>query len=220
MCDSPVMRSAFSLNSSISRFSGSEASYYKSDSQLDVVDESCSDNSSLEVWDCSEDAESLGSCAKNRDSYPYRLQLEKDVVLLYSLVCLIKLGQGIMSLLIWYKRLQQKLHEEMELHIILENAIKKNAAKLSSSSCLPHHVGHLFILLLFSMATTNFNNLKFKAVHYQETGVPEGDPRLSSFGLMKNSRDGKSYSTNLAYTPPEFLQKGTLHDNKYSLGFD
>ncbi|KAL2895515.1 Serine/threonine-protein kinase BSK1 [Bienertia sinuspersici] len=28
-----------------------------------------------------------------------------------------------------------------------------------------------------------------------------GDPRLSCFGLMKNSRDGKSYSTNLAYTP-------------------
>lgn len=36
----------------------------------------------------------------------------------------------------------------------------------------------------------------------------EGDPRLSSFGLMKNSRDGKSYSTNLAYTPPEFLRTG------------
>lgn len=37
----------------------------------------------------------------------------------------------------------------------------------------------------------------------------DGDPRLSSFGLMKNSRDGKSYSTNLAYTPPEFLRTGT-----------
>ncbi|KAH7544830.1 hypothetical protein FEM48_Zijuj01G0027800 [Ziziphus jujuba var. spinosa] len=36
----------------------------------------------------------------------------------------------------------------------------------------------------------------------------DGDPRLSSFGLMKNSRDGKSYSTNLAYTPPEFLRTG------------
>ncbi|VAI24761.1 unnamed protein product [Triticum turgidum subsp. durum] len=33
-----------------------------------------------------------------------------------------------------------------------------------------------------------------------------GDPRLSCFGLMKNSRDGKSYSTNLAYTPPEYLR--------------
>ncbi|KAJ9188593.1 hypothetical protein P3X46_003935 [Hevea brasiliensis] len=37
-----------------------------------------------------------------------------------------------------------------------------------------------------------------------------GDPRLSSFGLMKNSRDGKSYSTNLAYTPPEFLRTGRV----------
>ncbi|PIA32692.1 hypothetical protein AQUCO_04400111v1 [Aquilegia coerulea] len=39
----------------------------------------------------------------------------------------------------------------------------------------------------------------------------DGDPRLSSFGLMKNSRDGKSYSTNLAYTPPEFLRTGTQY---------
>ncbi|XP_022924645.1 probable serine/threonine-protein kinase At4g35230 [Cucurbita moschata] len=38
----------------------------------------------------------------------------------------------------------------------------------------------------------------------------DGNPRLSSFGLMKNSRDGKSYSTNLAYTPPEFLRTGRV----------
>ncbi|XP_027113502.1 serine/threonine-protein kinase BSK2-like [Coffea arabica] len=38
----------------------------------------------------------------------------------------------------------------------------------------------------------------------------DGDPRISSFGLMKNSRDGKSYSTNLAYTPPEFLRTGRV----------
>ncbi|XP_040985781.1 serine/threonine-protein kinase BSK2 isoform X2 [Juglans microcarpa x Juglans regia] len=38
----------------------------------------------------------------------------------------------------------------------------------------------------------------------------DGDPRLSSFGLMKNGRDGKSYSTNLAYTPPEFLRTGRV----------
>ncbi|KAL2322230.1 hypothetical protein Fmac_026609 [Flemingia macrophylla] len=40
--------------------------------------------------------------------------------------------------------------------------------------------------------------------------MQDGDPRLSSFGLMKNSRDGKSYSTNLAYTPPEFLRTGRI----------
>lgn len=27
---------------------------------------------------------------------------------------------------------------------------------------------------------------------------------------MKNSRDGKSYSTNLAYTPPEYLRNGKV----------
>ncbi|CAL9161805.1 unnamed protein product [Musa hybrid cultivar] len=37
-----------------------------------------------------------------------------------------------------------------------------------------------------------------------------GDSRLSCFGLMKNSRDGKSYSTNLAYTPPEYLRNGRV----------
>ncbi|XP_062103120.1 serine/threonine-protein kinase BSK5-like [Humulus lupulus] len=36
----------------------------------------------------------------------------------------------------------------------------------------------------------------------------DGNLRLSCFGLMKNSRDGKSYSTNLALTPPEYLRTG------------
>jgi len=38
--------------------------------------------------------------------------------------------------------------------------------------------------------------------------LQDGNPRLSTFGLMKNSRDGKSYSTNLAFTPPEYLRTG------------
>ncbi|KAH7292632.1 hypothetical protein KP509_29G078500 [Ceratopteris richardii] len=48
----------------------------------------------------------------------------------------------------------------------------------------------------------------------------DGNPRLSSFGLMKNSRDGKSYSTNLAYTPPEFLKTGRVTSESviYSFG--
>lgn len=28
---------------------------------------------------------------------------------------------------------------------------------------------------------------------------------------MKNSRDGKSYSTNLAFTPPEYLRTGVSY---------
>ncbi|MCH94043.1 putative serine/threonine-protein kinase, partial [Trifolium medium] len=36
----------------------------------------------------------------------------------------------------------------------------------------------------------------------------DGNPRLSCFGLMKNSRDGRSYSTNLAFAPPEYSRTG------------
>ncbi|KAK8560907.1 hypothetical protein V6N13_026342 [Hibiscus sabdariffa] len=48
----------------------------------------------------------------------------------------------------------------------------------------------------------------------------EGNPRLSCFGLMKNSRDGKSYSTNLAFTPPEYLRTGRVTPESviYSFG--
>ncbi|KAG5124143.1 hypothetical protein JHK82_030880 [Glycine max] len=48
----------------------------------------------------------------------------------------------------------------------------------------------------------------------------EANPRLSCFGLMKNSRDGRSYSTNLAFTPPEYLRTGriTAESVVYSFG--
>ncbi|XP_039134280.1 serine/threonine-protein kinase BSK1-2-like [Dioscorea cayenensis subsp. rotundata] len=38
----------------------------------------------------------------------------------------------------------------------------------------------------------------------------DGIPCLSCFGLVKNSRDSKCYSTNLAYNPPEFLNNGRI----------
>ncbi|PIM97539.1 Serine/threonine protein kinase [Handroanthus impetiginosus] len=46
-----------------------------------------------------------------------------------------------------------------------------------------------------------------------------GDPRLSCFGLMKNSRDGKCYSTNLAYTPPEYLRNGRVTQESVVFSF-
>lgn len=48
----------------------------------------------------------------------------------------------------------------------------------------------------------------FYRLTYIDYTLQDGNPRLSSFGLMKNSRDGKSYSTNLAFTPPEYLKTG------------
>ncbi|XP_028767418.1 serine/threonine-protein kinase BSK7 isoform X2 [Neltuma alba] len=47
----------------------------------------------------------------------------------------------------------------------------------------------------------------------------EGNPRLSCFGLMKNSRDGKSYSTNLAFAPPEYLRTGRVTPETVTYSF-
>ncbi|KAH9611497.1 hypothetical protein KSS87_013630 [Heliosperma pusillum] len=53
-------------------------------------------------------------------------------------------------------------------------------------------------------------NVENWKIYHDLNAYREGDPRLSTFGLMKNSRDGKSYSTNLAYTPPEFMRTGRI----------
>ncbi|KAI7743104.1 hypothetical protein M8C21_013598 [Ambrosia artemisiifolia] len=47
----------------------------------------------------------------------------------------------------------------------------------------------------------------------------DSNPRLSCFGLMKNSRDGKSYSTNLAFTPPEYLRTGRVTPESVTYSF-
>ncbi|KAL2322247.1 hypothetical protein Fmac_026626 [Flemingia macrophylla] len=72
---------------------------------------------------------------------------------------------------------------------------------LSPEECYKRHEHHLFTSTCLNYA------LKFVIDLFT---CQDGDPRLSSFGLMKNSRDGKSYSTNLAYTPPEFLRTGSI----------
>ncbi|KAJ0734479.1 putative transferase, protein kinase RLK-Pelle-RLCK-XII-1 family [Helianthus annuus] len=72
--------------------------------------------------------------------------------------------------------------------------------------------------LLNNMATVSPND-RFTAVAAFTADVKNGDPRLSCFGLMKNSRDGKSYSTNLAYTPPEYLRNGRVTPESVSFSF-
>ncbi|CAN6695731.1 unnamed protein product [Malus baccata var. baccata] len=61
-----------------------------------------------------------------------------------------------------------------------------------------------------------YHNLNAYRVLFDE----DGDPRLSCFGLMRNSRDGKRYSTNLAYTPPKYLRNGRVTPESvvYSFG--
>ncbi|KAK7275143.1 hypothetical protein RIF29_16251 [Crotalaria pallida] len=49
--------------------------------------------------------------------------------------------------------------------------------------------------------------------------IQEGNVRLSCFGLMKNSRNGKSYSTNLAFTPPEYMRTGRISPESVTYSF-
>ncbi|KAK0603736.1 hypothetical protein LWI29_008084 [Acer saccharum] len=163
MCDSPVVQSAFNLNDSISQISCSSNNYYDSDSQLEIVDELRRDDSSLEVLHCTEEVESLGFCAKSANSYPNRLQLEQDV-----------------------QRLQQKLQEEMELHAILENSIKKNAVKLSSPSCLPHHAQELLSNIAVLEITVSKLEQEMISLHFQ-LSQERNERRLAEYRLKHSS---------------------------------
>ncbi|XAR54837.1 Non-specific serine/threonine protein kinase [Bertholletia excelsa] len=75
-----------------------------------------------------------------------------------------------------------------------------------------------------AQALDHCNKENWKIYHdlnaYRVLFDEDGDPRLSSFGLIKNSQDGKSYSTNLAYAPPEFLRTGRVAPESviYSFG--
>ncbi|KAL6995951.1 Serine/threonine-protein kinase bsk1 [Sarracenia purpurea var. burkii] len=68
----------------------------------------------------------------------------------------------------------------------------------------------LYIAEALDYCSTEGRPLYYDLNAYRVLFDENGDPRLSCFGLMKNSRDGKSYSTNLAYTPPEYLKNGRV----------
>nr|CAD1821020.1 unnamed protein product [Ananas comosus var. bracteatus] len=66
-----------------------------------------------------------------------------------------------------------------------------------------------------------YHDLNAHRVLFDDINImQECNPRLSSFGLMKSSRDGKSYSTNLAFTPPEYMKSGRVTPESviYSFG--
>ncbi|KAL5706227.1 non-specific serine/threonine protein kinase [Ranunculus cassubicifolius] len=68
----------------------------------------------------------------------------------------------------------------------------------------------LYIAEAIDYCTTEGGPLYHDLNAYRVLFDEDGDPRLSCFGLVKNSRDGKSYSTDLAYTPPEYLRNGRV----------
>ncbi|KAL7150346.1 hypothetical protein ABFS83_05G106100 [Erythranthe nasuta] len=78
----------------------------------------------------------------------------------------------------------------------------------------------LYIAQALEYCTSKGRSLYHDLNAYRILFDDEGNPKLSCFGLMKNSRDGKSYSTNLAFTPPEYLRTGRVTPESviYSFG--
>ncbi|KAK9053144.1 hypothetical protein SSX86_029774 [Deinandra increscens subsp. villosa] len=78
----------------------------------------------------------------------------------------------------------------------------------------------LYLAEALEYCTINGRALYHDLNAYRIVFDDDANPRLSCFGLMKNSRDGKSYSTNLAFTPPEYLRTGRVTPESviYSFG--
>ncbi|KAL9412599.1 hypothetical protein AB3S75_041276 [Citrus x aurantiifolia] len=165
MCDSSVVQSesAFGLDVSISKISHTGASCYNADSHLETVAELYSDNSSVEVWNSGEEADNPGSSTRSSDSSPYRIQLEQDV-----------------------QRLQEKLQEEMVLHVSLENAIKKNAMKLSSPSCFSHEAQELLSNIALLETTVSKLEQEMVSLHFQ-LSQERNERRLAEYRLRHSS---------------------------------
>ncbi|XP_024035407.1 uncharacterized protein LOC18033967 isoform X1 [Citrus clementina] len=165
MCDSSVVQSesAFGLDVSISKISHTGASCYNADSHLETVAELYIDNSSAEVWNSGEEADNPGSSTRSSDCSPYRIQLEQDV-----------------------QRLQEKLQEEMVLHVSLENAIKKNTMKLSSPSCFSHEAQELLSNIALLETTVSKLEQEMVSLHFQ-LSQERNERRLAEYRLRHSS---------------------------------
>ncbi|CAI0424427.1 unnamed protein product [Linum tenue] len=80
---------------------------------------------------------------------------------------------------------------------------------------------HSFLILGFALTLISKGRGLYHDLNaYRVLFDKDGNPRLSCFGMMKNRRDGKSYITNLAFTPPEYLITGRVTPESvvYSFG--
>ncbi|KAF3432309.1 hypothetical protein FNV43_RR27049 [Rhamnella rubrinervis] len=161
MCDSPIVQTALSQSSSLCKCPHS-GDFYNSEIRQ-AAGELGSDDSSLEVGYLGEGTTRLGMYSKSNNSCPYRFQLEQDV-----------------------QRLQAQLQEEMDLHAILENAIEKNAIKLSSSACLPLYAQELLSNISVLEVTVSKLEQEMVSLHFQ-LSQERNERRLAEYRLRHSS---------------------------------
>ncbi|GKV26819.1 hypothetical protein SLEP1_g36048 [Rubroshorea leprosula] len=163
MCDRPAQKPALSKNGSVSQCSYAKGIYSDSGAHSDILYDSQSKNSSLEVRNFDEETGSVRLCVKSRSSYsnPYKVQLEHEVC-----------------------RLQWQLQEEMELHAVLENAIQENEIQLSSSSHLPHHAQELLSHIAVLEVTVSKLEQEMVSLHFQ-LSQERNERRLAEYHLRR-----------------------------------
>uniref|UniRef100_A0A251JPK9 Ternary complex factor MIP1 leucine-zipper domain-containing protein n=1 Tax=Manihot esculenta TaxID=3983 RepID=A0A251JPK9_MANES len=172
MCDSSVVQSSLSQSDSTSNFFRPGLLNVGSEAQIDLVNELRCNDPPLEVNSIIDEAKIFGSSIKSNNSFPYRIQLEHDV-----------------------QRLQQRLQEEMEMHAILEDAIGKNAVKLS---CLPHHAQDLLSAIAILEITVLKLEKEIVSLHFQ-LSQERNERRLAEYRLRHSASQSISVcsSTNV-----------------------
>lgn len=164
MCDSTVVCSALSLGDKGNTTTTADSLCKCAGPAAAAAATEISNDYSLEVKNYFGDAASLELSAKTSGAYMYRLQLEKDV-----------------------QRLQQQLQEEMELHAILENAIEKNAVKLSCASYLTHHAQELLSNIAILESAVSKLEQEFISLHFQ-VSQERNERRLAEYHWRHSSQ--------------------------------
>ncbi|KAK1323763.1 hypothetical protein QJS10_CPA02g01624 [Acorus calamus] len=118
MLEAPIMRIAPNLNS-LSQCSQVQ-SIWKSKNQLAFADDSGKDSSKLEVNICNVETAKSKTLYDKHEIRSYRFQLEQKI-----------------------ERLQKRLQEELELHMVLQNALDHATVEHPALSCLPHDAQEL-----------------------------------------------------------------------------
>ncbi|XP_043713712.1 uncharacterized protein LOC122662199 isoform X2 [Telopea speciosissima] len=143
MFDSTVLQLPLNLRGeTLVRSTETGGRNYNSENQFDLVNEFRSCNSKIEVSNSCQETGSPSSCNKSSSTYPYRVQLEQDI-------------------------LQERLREEKELHAVLQNAVEHASVASSNLSCLPPDAQELLSDIAMLDVTVSKLEQQMVSLHFQ-----------------------------------------------------
>ncbi|XP_077222970.1 uncharacterized protein LOC143856589 isoform X1 [Tasmannia lanceolata] len=190
MCDSTATLFSMNLGGSLPKCLQSAEKFCSKENQSAVQGENGSDRSfRSEGIHSSEEVRRPETCDKRNSICPYRFQLEHDVEIL-----------------------QRKLHEEMELHVVLENAID-HAISSPSLSYLPPDAQELLSNISTLEVTVSKLEQRMVSLHFQLI-QERNERRLAEYRLKQ------SPSQSLYLCSPENVKpsiSSSFSDPKHSI---